>query len=166
MAGGKGELSFELINLSAIPSTVCDPRPLQLKMYLRRLRLGVYHRNKINAGYNSSGITPVSPFEVPPHLRIMFETWPNPTYPHNWLPVDKGGDTRGGKVDTGGGGEGTSRDTEQVFPSALLSETNFICAQNLAQSLTWDRSGLHEAEFAQDGILTHSQRNPSRAFTY
>ena len=83
----------------------------------------------------------------------MFETWPNPTYPHNWLPVDKGGDTRGGKVDMGEEEDSYSGGTGQVFPSALLSETNFICAQNLAQSLTWDRTGLHEDEFARDGIL-------------
>jgi len=30
VAGGKGELSFELINLNAIPATVVEPRALQL----------------------------------------------------------------------------------------------------------------------------------------
>jgi hypothetical protein len=31
VAGGKGELSFELMNLNNIPSCVFDPRPLELK---------------------------------------------------------------------------------------------------------------------------------------
>jgi hypothetical protein len=36
VAGGKGELSFELINLSSIPSTVCDPRPLQVSLLVQK----------------------------------------------------------------------------------------------------------------------------------
>ena len=30
VAGGRGELSFELVNLNAVPATVLDPRPLRL----------------------------------------------------------------------------------------------------------------------------------------
>ena len=54
VAGGKGELAFELSNLSGIPATVCDPRPLQLSGFVRRLRLGVYHRNALNLRYNTA----------------------------------------------------------------------------------------------------------------
>ncbi len=37
MAGGHGALSFELINLNNIASTVVDPRPLKTARYQRRL---------------------------------------------------------------------------------------------------------------------------------
>ena len=37
VAGGKGELAFELVNLNAIPATVVEPRPLQLARPLRLL---------------------------------------------------------------------------------------------------------------------------------
>lgn len=41
VAGGMGELSFELVNINKLPSTVMDPRPLNLKGSLRKLRVGV-----------------------------------------------------------------------------------------------------------------------------
>ena len=40
VAGGMGELSFELVNINKLPSTVMDPRPLNLKGSLRKLRVG------------------------------------------------------------------------------------------------------------------------------
>ena len=36
IAGGKGELSFELANLTGVPTTVVDPRPLQLDRFIKR----------------------------------------------------------------------------------------------------------------------------------
>ena len=46
VAGGKGELAFELRNISGIPVTVVDPRPMRLDRYVRRFRSGIYHRNQ------------------------------------------------------------------------------------------------------------------------
>ena len=40
VAGGMGELSFELVNINKLPSTVMDPRPLNLNGSLRKLRVG------------------------------------------------------------------------------------------------------------------------------
>ncbi len=37
VAGGKGEVSFELVNLNGIASTVIDPRPLYLTRFCRWL---------------------------------------------------------------------------------------------------------------------------------
>ena len=37
VAGGKGELAFQLQNLNGIPATVVDPRPMQLKSFRARL---------------------------------------------------------------------------------------------------------------------------------
>ncbi len=36
VAGGKGELAFQLLNLSGIPATVIDPRPLDIARYKKR----------------------------------------------------------------------------------------------------------------------------------
>ena len=48
IAGGKGVLSFEFLNLNGIKSTVCDPRQdLNLKRCLRAMRGGYLHRNKL-----------------------------------------------------------------------------------------------------------------------
>ena len=48
IAGGKGVLSFEFLNLNGIKSTVCDPRKdLNLKRCLRAMRGGYLHRNKL-----------------------------------------------------------------------------------------------------------------------
>eukprot|EP01041_Mallomonas_annulata_P002520 gene2520-4899_t len=71
VAGGKGEFSFELLNLNHIPSTVIDPRPLELNRYIRRLRFGYYHRNGILGVFNTVPFG--EPLRIPRHIRIMFE---------------------------------------------------------------------------------------------
>ncbi|KAK9810471.1 hypothetical protein WJX72_011228 [[Myrmecia] bisecta] len=75
VAGGKGELSFELLNLNGIRSTVVDPRPLQLDRFRKWLKVGMYHRNRLfqqwicrphaefTAAENAEGETPL-------HLRM------------------------------------------------------------------------------------------------
>ncbi|KAK3250984.1 hypothetical protein CYMTET_39665, partial [Cymbomonas tetramitiformis] len=62
VAGGKGELAFQLTNLSCIPTTVIDPRPLCVKPYVRKYHKGLYH---------SSHETPPPPI-APPHIRMFF----------------------------------------------------------------------------------------------
>ena len=49
VAGGKGELAFELRNVSGVPVTVVDPRPMRLDAYVRKFRAGYYHRNRAPA---------------------------------------------------------------------------------------------------------------------
>ena len=44
VAGGKGQLSFELLNLKAVPTTVVDPRPLNVAKYSTSFRMGHYGR--------------------------------------------------------------------------------------------------------------------------
>ena len=151
VAGGKGELSFELLNLSEVPATVCDPRPLQFKMYVRRLRLGVYNRNRINARYTSASISASSPWVAPRHLRMMFETWPNPAYPHQEA-ADGGADD---EEETG-----WKKPVSLEYPAALWTRENFESALRLSQALTWDRSGLHEddedGEADEDAVIVSS----------
>ena len=45
VAGGKGELAFELVNCNQVPATVIEPRPLRLDNYSKKYRRGMYHRN-------------------------------------------------------------------------------------------------------------------------
>eukprot|EP01038_Epipyxis_sp_PR26KG_P009435 gene9435-12714_t len=52
VAGGKGELSCELINLNHIQCTVIDPRELEIKKFIRRFSLGYYDHNPIFSHYN------------------------------------------------------------------------------------------------------------------
>lgn len=70
IAGGKGELAFEFVNLNDCPCTVVDPRPLVLARYIKRMEMGIYWRNEIMNKYNTAK-PHVS--EVPQHLRVMFE---------------------------------------------------------------------------------------------
>jgi hypothetical protein len=53
VAGGKGEFSFEALNLNGIRSTVIDPRPMDLYRFKRKLAFGFYHRNQILDIYNT-----------------------------------------------------------------------------------------------------------------
>ena len=46
VAGGKGELAFQLLNLNNVQTChVIDPRPLSLKRFQKRLIRGFYHRS-------------------------------------------------------------------------------------------------------------------------
>ena len=70
VAGGKGELAFELRNLSGIPVTVVDPRPMRLERYVRRFRSGMYHRNQSPAATKLR--RPLdSTLAAPDHLRMF-----------------------------------------------------------------------------------------------
>ena len=47
VAGGKGELAFQLLNLNNVSTChVIDPRPLSLKKFQKRLSKGFYHRSQ------------------------------------------------------------------------------------------------------------------------
>lgn len=70
VAGGKGELAFELRNLSGIPVTVVDPRPMRLERYVRRFRSGMYHRNQSPAATKLRRRLD-STLAAPNHLRMF-----------------------------------------------------------------------------------------------
>lgn len=93
IAGGKGELSFELVNLTGVRSTVIDPRPMRLDRYTKRyfkrdvgalryqesdpkyrLLLGIYHRTGPWQTYNHlPAPRDASQVRVPSHIRIFFD---------------------------------------------------------------------------------------------
>ena len=57
IAGGKGQLSFELLNLQAVPTTVVDPRPVNVAKYCESFRMGHY-------GRRPAGAAPQAPLHI------------------------------------------------------------------------------------------------------
>ena len=72
VAGGKGELAFELLNVSGVPVTVVDPRPMRLDAYVRKFRAGFYHRNRAPAVVASVRRPADAPLAAPEHCRVFF----------------------------------------------------------------------------------------------
>ena len=72
IAGGKGELAFELQNVTGVPVTVIDPRPMRLDAYVKRFREGVYHRNASPAMTASVRRGKDAALSSPRHLRLFF----------------------------------------------------------------------------------------------
>ena len=73
IAGGKGELAFELENLNRVPVTVVDPRPMNLGKFRRKLAAGLYWRNPLMHAHIDAGVTPTSAPRAPRHLRCLFD---------------------------------------------------------------------------------------------
>jgi hypothetical protein len=53
VAAGKGELAFELLNLSGIPATVLEPRPLDLQKRIKWLLVSVGRSSSLRLGWMS-----------------------------------------------------------------------------------------------------------------
>eukprot|EP00505_MAST-04D_sp_SCG-Rhode-Island_P001427 Stramenopile-MAST_4_protein_1427 len=74
IAGGKGELSFQLLNLNGISSTLIDPRSMLLDECIHKLKQGLYTWNPLyseyicQSTYSESRISP----KTPKHLKIFF----------------------------------------------------------------------------------------------
>jgi len=73
VAGGKGELSFELENLNNLRCVVWDPRPLKLTRYARKHRFGFYTANEILNKYNVGCKDKDEAPSLPLHMRSFFE---------------------------------------------------------------------------------------------
>lgn len=71
IAGGKGELSFELVNLHGIKSTVFDPRALELHRFIRRYALGYYHKNLIPQHSVSGELAPSVDSQSAPDCKVV-----------------------------------------------------------------------------------------------
>lgn len=148
VAGGKGELAFQLLNLCDIPATVVEPRPLQLQVFKQRLRRGFYRRvlparqpspenedgrqdHRQEAGTNTRQESMkeerlLGEIREPCHLRVFFESWPFAGYPDS-IPSS---DSTGQEAATG-------REMRScVLPNALWSEANFAAALDRALRAT------------------------------
>ena len=130
VAGGKGELSFEMVNLSGIPSRVIDPRPLELNRFRKKLHYGFYHNNEILSVYNKKPI-PDSFDEhiIPKHLRLFFE-------------VD---------IHDSGKPSHSSAENSTLLPKSLYAPEAFHADSHRAMSVAWTNKGLvHEEEVEED----------------
>ena len=75
IAGGKGEISFELLNLNDCPSTIIDPRNfIDYSRFKRKLLKGFYHRNEaLNANFNQSQIPhSETDIRIPRHVKCFW----------------------------------------------------------------------------------------------
>lgn len=73
VAGGKGELAFELLNLNNITSTVIDPRPTALGKFKTKFEYGIYSRNPALAKWNPAAASHGEAW-LPQHLRLFFNS--------------------------------------------------------------------------------------------
>jgi hypothetical protein len=165
VGGGKGELSFEMVNLNGINSVVVDPRPLALGSYRRKLRFGMYHRNKIWRAHNTmpplaDGISA----RAPAHMRCLFQVPFLEIVSSNECTL---GHDRGG-VDEVGAALASIRVSEAsgasavdlpppdalpptvasiVYPHALQNPELYEESVRWAKSMKWGKQGLkHEDE--------------------
>ena len=90
VAGGKGELSFELVNLNGIPTTVVDPRVSDLQEYRDKWDKGLYTRNRFWQTYSPSYDPERTP-QDPNHVHAFFE---NPLGNHFAHPTEWGLDSQ------------------------------------------------------------------------
>lgn len=160
VAGGKGELSFEFVNLSDIPCTVFDPRPLELNRYRRKLDFGFYHNNDVLGAYNIL-LRPdnFALHMIPRHVRLFFEM---PFHlPASLLKKKKGS----GEVchdctpvvivtdatshtDSSASSILNNQNVDSYrLPVALQTEGGFLAAVGRASRIAWTNKGLtHEEE--------------------
>lgn len=73
VAGGRGELAFELANLNGIQATVLDPRPLQVSNFVRKFQLGMYHRNLGKRGVSHVTRKPTDELVKLSHLSLYMD---------------------------------------------------------------------------------------------
>jgi len=73
IAGGKGELAWELLNLNSVPSVVLEPRPLDFASCASKFKYGFYWRNPIFSRYLHTAWDPQQATRAPMHLRLLLE---------------------------------------------------------------------------------------------
>jgi hypothetical protein len=121
IAGGKGEFSFEIMNLNGVMSTVFDPRPLDLYRFKRKLEFGFFHRNDVLGSYNhlpapEKGDAPL----LPNHIRGFFEMFES------------------GSVDGAAAGEGDCGEEGLLsYPLILRDVEAFESGLEMGQNIAW-----------------------------
>ena len=75
VAGGKGMLAFELLNVHGIEGTVVDPRPLQLQRNAKMWRHGFYHKRSrvADLAHFEPPLGPCDEPSLPKHIRAFLE---------------------------------------------------------------------------------------------
>lgn len=153
VAGGKGELSFELNNLSNIRSTVVDPRPLEICGYRKKLHYGFYHNNQILGAYNvRPNPNDFSMHIIPPHLRLFFEVEAPETICT----------TSVCSADTAISAE--RAEMGYLLPRSVCDAEEFLRETKRAISTAWTKKGLiHEDDGSVEDIAVEVDGAPSEA---
>eukprot|EP00927_Polykrikos_kofoidii_P030698 TRINITY_DN26421_c0_g1_i1.p1 TRINITY_DN26421_c0_g1~~TRINITY_DN26421_c0_g1_i1.p1 ORF type:complete len:424 (-),score=66.52 TRINITY_DN26421_c0_g1_i1:35-1306(-) len=73
VAGGKGELSWEFLNLNAVPAVALEPRPLDFASCFGKWKYGIYWRNPIFHRHLHCVCDPQHETQAPLHLRLLLE---------------------------------------------------------------------------------------------
>ncbi|KAF4655657.1 hypothetical protein FOZ61_007463 [Perkinsus olseni] len=72
VAGGKGEIGFELKNLNGIEATNVDPRPMDLRKFVKKYEWDIYNRNPLWRKYQTT-YDKGSEASQPRHIRAFFD---------------------------------------------------------------------------------------------
>lgn len=122
VAGGCGELAFELLNLNGIETACVDPRPPRIGKYLQKWQRGLYWWNPIWRSWNGERPSDQAQPRSPQHLRLLFDETLT-----CWA------------AETSSAGRCTSH------AASCLNK-----AVTAAQNLQWTRQGLHEEDIDTD----------------
>jgi hypothetical protein len=155
IAGGKGEISFEFLNLNQIQCTVIDPRPLDLFRFKRKLEFGFYHRNEVLNYYNQRIDPSIAATEatderrdeplssrvacVPLHIRGYFEMFDSLK--------------TGSILENRREGNPSKRDEIvelERLPLALRSPEEFAFQLERSQQTKWTKKGLQHEDEVED----------------
>lgn len=126
IAGGGGELAFELLNLNNVPAVCVDPRPPRTEKSILKWSRGLYWWNPIWLPWNGRRPPEGTPPRSPKHFRLLFGKGLT-----DWA------------ASLVGAGEGTEHAVTLDQLAWLRRELAF------AARLSWTRLGLHEGDSAE-----------------
>lgn len=142
VAGGKGEISFQLVKINGVPATNVDPRPGELSKFRRALELGFYTRNRIFERMDTRASTPAAlPAHAEPRLiRAFFEM--DTLRPRT--PKRLRGRPAQGAAAEAGAGDGAEA-APRALPRFALSAAAWAEQAERARASRWTRRGLQSA---------------------
>jgi hypothetical protein len=74
VAGGKGELAFQLQHVNGIQTTLFEPRPMLLRKFRRKYAMGIFHKNPVFSKWNlTEKPEKCSEIQTVKHVRIFFD---------------------------------------------------------------------------------------------
>ncbi|KAJ1625906.1 hypothetical protein T492DRAFT_843605 [Pavlovales sp. CCMP2436] len=141
VAGGKGEISFQLVKINGVPATNVDPRPGRLGNYRRAWQWGFYTRNRIFEHLDVRAETEAAVgAEAEPRLIRTFFEMDN---------LRRSRQTKAGRrvaaaaaAVCGEGAEPDERAPPQAVPRFALDGEAWAAQSERAQQYRWTNRGL------------------------